>query len=175
VLKGNLARLAPAVRRALEEASARKERRAEQAHINRLDRVLRMLSGVNALLVRVRDRKELLSEICRLAVSVGGYAASAVNYKAPGAPMPQMFGCNGDDPGINEALQKAVSESPESELSVVDHVLKTANVLVCTDASDVKVMPNLQASMRQARLRSLVALPLLVPAKGHDHALSVAL
>jgi len=162
VLKGNLARLAPAVRRALDEASARKERRAEQAHINRLDRVLRMLSGVNALLVRVRDRKELLSEICRLAVSVGGYAASTVYYKAPGAPMPQMFGCNGDDPGVNEALQKAVSESPESELSVVDHVIKTANVLVCTDASDAKVMPNLQASMRQARLRSLVALPLLV-------------
>jgi len=162
VLKGNLVRLAPAVRRALDEASARRERRAEQARIARLDRVLRMLSGVNALLVRVRDRKELLSEICRLAVSVGGYAASVVYYKAPGAPTPQVFGCSGEEPGVDEALQKTVSESPESGPSVIDHVIKTANVFVCTDAADAKVIPNLQASMRQARLCSLVALPLLV-------------
>jgi diguanylate cyclase (GGDEF)-like protein len=162
VLKGNLARLAPAVRRALDEASARKERRAEQAHINRLDRVLRMLSGVNGLLVRVRDRKELLSEICRLAVSVGGYTASVVYYKAPGVPRPQMFGCNGEEPGVNEALRKAVSESPETGPSVIDHVIKTANVFVCTDASDAKMMPGLWAAMQQARLRSLVALPLVV-------------
>jgi len=49
ILKGNLARLAPAVRRAIDEAAARSERRAEQAQLQRLDRVLRMLSGVNAL------------------------------------------------------------------------------------------------------------------------------
>jgi diguanylate cyclase (GGDEF)-like protein len=162
VLKGNLARLAPAVRRALDEASARRQRRAEQTHIHRLDRVLRMLSGVNALLVRVRDRKELLSEICRLSVSVGGYAASVVYYKAPGAQTPQIFGCNAEEPDINEALRKAVCESPESGPSVIDHVIKTASVFVCTDASDNKVIPSLQASMRQARLCSLVALPLLV-------------
>jgi diguanylate cyclase (GGDEF)-like protein len=162
VLKGNLARLAPAVRRALDEASARKERRAEQARINRLDRVLRMLSGVNALLVRVRDRKELLGEICRLAVSVGGYAASVVYYKAPGASTPQVFGCNGEDPSVNEALRKAVSESPESGPSIIDDVIKTASVFVCTDASGAKVMSSLQSAMLQARLCSLVALPLLV-------------
>jgi len=162
VLKGNLARLAPAVRRALNEALARKERRAERANINRLDRVLRMLSGVNALLVRVRDRKELLSEICRLAVSVGGYAASVVYYKAPGALTPKLLGCKGDKPGVDEALRRAVSESPESEPTIIDHVIKTADVFVCADTSDAKVMPSLPASMQQARLCSLVALPLLV-------------
>jgi diguanylate cyclase (GGDEF)-like protein len=162
VLKGNLGRLGPAIRRALNEAAARKERRVDQARIKRLDRVLRMLSGVNALLIRVRDRKELLSEICRLAVSVGGYAASIVYYKAPGTPAPKVLGCNGDDPGVNEALRNAVSEFVESGSSVIDHVIKTGNVFVCTDASDAEVMLPLRASMRQARLCSLVALPLFV-------------
>jgi diguanylate cyclase (GGDEF)-like protein len=162
ILKAKLARLAPAIRRALKDVAALNERRADQARINRLDRVLRMLSGVNALLIRVRERKELLSEICRLAVAVGGYATSIVYYKAPGAPAPQMLGCSGEDEGVGTALRKAVSESPESGLSVVDHVIKTGNVFVCTDTSDAEGMRSLQASMRQARLRSLVALPLFV-------------
>jgi DNA-binding NtrC family response regulator len=74
VLKSNLVRLPSVVRRALGDAEARRERKAEQQRLARLDRVLRMLSGINALMVRVRERKELLSEICRLAVWVGGYA-----------------------------------------------------------------------------------------------------
>jgi diguanylate cyclase (GGDEF)-like protein len=162
LLKDNLARLVPAIRRAIHEASTRRARRTEQAHINRLDRVLRMLSGVNALLVRVRDRKELLSEICRLSVAVGGYAASIVYYKIAGAPAPQVLGCNGESAEVIEALRKALSESGESESSIIDQVLKTGHGCICTDPSDPGVTRSLQAVMRQAQLRSLVALPLLV-------------
>src|SRR5262249_44447053 len=49
VLKTTPARLAPAVRRALDDVDARNQREQQQAQIARLDRVLRMLSGVNAL------------------------------------------------------------------------------------------------------------------------------
>src|SRR6185437_7729564 len=72
VLKNNLSRLAPAVRRAVRDAG---ERRQREAQIARLNRVLRMLSGVNGAVVRIRDRAELLRETCRLAVTVGGYTA----------------------------------------------------------------------------------------------------
>jgi diguanylate cyclase (GGDEF)-like protein len=162
VLKGNLARLAPAVRRAIDEAAARRERRAEQAQLQRLDRVLRMLSGVNALLVRVRDRKELLSEVCRLAVAVGGYAASVVYYKTPGTSAPQVQGCNGDSPGVTDALRDAVAASGESGASLIDQLIKTGNTWVCTDSSDPKITRTVQELMRKAHLSSLVALPLLV-------------
>ncbi len=116
----------------------RRERRAEQARINRLDRVLRMLSGVNGLLVRVRDRKELLSEVCRLAVAIGGYAASIAYYKVPGTPGPKVLGCNGRDPATTEALRKAVSEPHERGPSVIDQVIKSGNVFICTDTPDPK-------------------------------------
>src|SRR5262249_14177823 len=84
VLKTNLARLAPAVKRALAEAASRTERRRQEIQIARQDRVLRMLSGVNALVVRIRDRVELLQETCRLAVKAGGYTAAVIATRTPG-------------------------------------------------------------------------------------------
>ncbi len=78
VLKSNLARLGPAVKRALAEAAARTVRRQQEAQIARLTGVLRMLSGINGVVVRIHDRNELLREACRLAVSVGGYQAAVV-------------------------------------------------------------------------------------------------
>jgi diguanylate cyclase (GGDEF)-like protein len=81
VLKTNLARLGPAVRRALAEAAARRVREQQELKIARLTGVLRMLSGINSVVVRIRDRKELLHEACRLAVAVGGYTTAIVAMK----------------------------------------------------------------------------------------------
>ncbi len=81
VLKSNLARLGPAVRRALAEAAAKAVRREQETQIARLTGVLRMLSGINGVVVRIHDRNELLREACRLAVSVGGYPAALAALK----------------------------------------------------------------------------------------------
>ena len=73
VLKSNLARLGAAVERALGEAQARAVRQHQERQITRLTGVLRMLSGINGAVVRIRDRTELLREACRLSVTLGGY------------------------------------------------------------------------------------------------------
>ncbi len=49
------------------------ERRAQQARIERLRRVEAMLSGINSLIVRVKDRGELFREACRIAVDAGRF------------------------------------------------------------------------------------------------------
>ena len=54
------------------------ERRRQEKHISRLTRVLKMLSGVNSAMVRIRQRREILVEACRLATAVGGYASAMV-------------------------------------------------------------------------------------------------
>src|SRR6201996_5825988 len=53
VLKTNLERLAPAVRRALKDVAAREAQRAADSRIERLTRVLQMLSAINAGVVRI--------------------------------------------------------------------------------------------------------------------------
>ena len=60
------------------------ERRRQEKHISRLTRVLKMLSGVNGAMVRIRQRREILVEACRLATSVGGYASAMVALIEPG-------------------------------------------------------------------------------------------
>jgi PAS domain S-box-containing protein/diguanylate cyclase (GGDEF)-like protein len=49
------------------------ERKAAEARVAYLNRVYAMLSGINTLIVRVRDREELFQEACRIAVEAGGF------------------------------------------------------------------------------------------------------
>jgi len=49
------------------------ERKKEEARIKYLNRVYAMLSGINSLIVRAKDRTELFREACRIAVKGGGF------------------------------------------------------------------------------------------------------
>jgi diguanylate cyclase (GGDEF)-like protein len=162
VLKSNLTRLPPAVRRALADAQVRRDRRREQAQLARLDRVLRMLSGINALVVRIRDRKELLQEVCRLAVAVGRYATAIVSGKSPGAPDIQPIAWSGANESVTTALRKAIAEHGKTPASIVSRVLSTAAPYVCNDASTLDAPGPFREIVREAGLMSIVALPLLV-------------
>jgi diguanylate cyclase (GGDEF)-like protein len=162
VLKNNAARLVPAVRRALSDAQMRAERRLEQARIARLDRVLRMLSGANALIVRVRDRKELLREICRLAVAVGGYTTAIGYYKLPGAPGLQVVGGSGENQATTDSLGAALLRADESAQSFVERVVRTDKPFVLTEATAATLSAEVTSLVHEVGLRSLVALPITV-------------
>ena len=51
---------------------------AQQRKIERLNRTLETLSAVNALIVRVSEREDLLAEACRIAVERGGFGFAAI-------------------------------------------------------------------------------------------------
>lgn len=161
VLKSNLVRLPSVVRRALGDAEARRERKVEQQRLARLDRVLRMLSGINALMVRVRDRKELLGEICRLAVWVGGYANAMVLLSVrPDSPL-QMLACSGGACPDSESLKDALFEPGQADASLIQQVLHTKKEVVCNDVSALTSHDVLKSVLDSAYLRSLVLLPIL--------------
>ena len=162
VLKTNLTRLPPAVRRALADAQVRQERRREQAQLARLDRVLRMLSGINALVVRIRDRKELLQETCRLAVAVGRYATAIVSAKSPGTPDMQPIAWSGVDDNTTNALRKVIAEHGKAGSGIVGSVIRTGTPFVCNDTSRLDAPESFKEVVRQGGLMSIVALPLLV-------------
>ncbi len=48
-------------------------RRSQEQKIARLSRIQAVLSGINAAIVRIRDRQELFRETCRIAVEHGGF------------------------------------------------------------------------------------------------------
>jgi diguanylate cyclase (GGDEF)-like protein len=162
VLKENIARLAPAVRRALADVAERDKRRQQERLIARLNRVLRVLSGVNGLLLRVRDRNELLKEICRLAVSVGGYAAAVGSSKIPGATSLQPVAWSGAEPPVLQMLRAQIEESASRDSSIVGRVMKTGEVFVCNDTARLDPQVNFHSLLVGAGLGSFVALPLVV-------------
>jgi diguanylate cyclase (GGDEF)-like protein len=90
---------------------------AQQRRIQRLNRTLETLSAVNALIVRVSARDELLTEACRIAVERGGFGFAAISMegkvtssgKGPLEPFPEPGVCNdlerSGSPGRDAALQ----------------------------------------------------------------------
>ena len=76
LLKDRLARLPEAVAQALEQKRLRDGRELAEDKIKRLNRVYAMLSGINALIVRARDRSYLFEEACRIAVEDGQFGTA---------------------------------------------------------------------------------------------------
>lgn len=59
------------------------ERRQAQEKIARLSRIHAVLSGINSVIVRVRDRDALFNEACRIAVEHGGFGMAWIGTLDP--------------------------------------------------------------------------------------------
>jgi diguanylate cyclase (GGDEF)-like protein len=95
---------------------------AQQRRIERLNRTLATLSAVNALIVRVSDREELLAEACRIAVERGGFAYAAIRLTGE-----ERVVSSGQGVGVmaGEAAREAFPVAPAAS---VCNDLETADV-----------------------------------------------
>ena len=139
------------------------ERRRQEKHISRLTRVLKMLSGVNSAMVRIRQRREILVEACRLATSVGGYASAMVALIEPGTRTARPTAWSGSvDSGQAQQLTFSIAEQANEDSSVVGRVLRTGASMVCNDLQTLEMSLAARASLMDSGFRSVVAYPLLV-------------
>lgn len=162
IAKSDLHRLAPALRRVLERRAAQAERRNQHARIERLNRVLRMLSGINGLMLRIKEADELLRESCRLATTTGGYAVAIAALKRPGTGTIDPLAAAGVDADLTAALRAAVADSAAQKSGLLAHVLKSGEPLVLNDLIDSRVTAVFDVLLARAGFRSLAALPLSV-------------
>jgi diguanylate cyclase (GGDEF)-like protein len=77
---------------------------AQQRRIERLNRTLSMLSAVNALIVRVQRREELLDEACRIAVATGGFRHAAIALQAEDGALSIVAACGEGASGESQAV-----------------------------------------------------------------------
>ena len=139
------------------------DRRRQEKHISRLTRVLKMLSGVNGAMVRIRQRREILVEACRLATSVGGYASAMVALIEPGTRTARPTAWSGSvDHQVAAQLTFTIAESANEDSSVIGRVLRTGSSLVCNDLQSLGMSLAARAALMDAGFRSVVAFPLLV-------------
>jgi diguanylate cyclase (GGDEF)-like protein len=177
VLKSNPARLVPAVLRAFREVTERARRRTaerqvrenqerlrdqQQERIARLTRMLQMQSGINAAVVRIREREELLREACRLAVQVGGYEHAMVSLvAADGRHAPPWYRL-GMGPEHLVGLDFTISDGTEPDTSLVGRALRTGQITISTDLTKSEPPVAGRAELLERGFHSVVALPLTV-------------
>jgi diguanylate cyclase (GGDEF)-like protein/PAS domain S-box-containing protein len=132
------------------------ERRLHEERITRLHRIKEVLSGINSAIVRIRDRKELFEEACRIAAEVGEFSIAVIAVRDKDDNLePIAWGGMGrtllDDlpPGARGAPTGVVARAMEGRTTIVDN--------------DIARTPNIDAIRRAALslgAQSAVALPL---------------
>ncbi|HVS76138.1 MAG TPA: EAL domain-containing protein [Steroidobacteraceae bacterium] len=164
VLKSNLARLAPAVTRALAEASSRRAQQRAEERVARLTRVLQMLSGINTAVVRVRDRTRLLAEACRIAHVVGNYVCAFVVLIDSHTRIARGAAWAGAGADRQQELVYQLDDSGRSEPgeSITGRALRTGETAVCDDVGQVVGPWRFADTLETLGVRAIASIPLLV-------------
>jgi diguanylate cyclase (GGDEF)-like protein/PAS domain S-box-containing protein len=142
------------------DITARKE---ADGKIKRLNRVYAVLSGINALIVRVRDRDELFREACRIAVEDGGFLLTWIGIVDRDAMKIVPVASAGVDDSFLEqgrARLSLLDDAPEGHGVTAMAVRQKGAVIV----NDIEVDPRIRYKSAHADrgLRSMVSLPLLI-------------
>ncbi len=99
-------------------------RKAQERRIMRLNRVYAVLSGINTTIVRVKSRKALFDEACRIAAELGGFKMAWIGMLSKERIVPAAKA--GDDD-----IEKVFSQLLNSG------AMKESGIVVCNDmASD---------------------------------------
>jgi diguanylate cyclase (GGDEF)-like protein/PAS domain S-box-containing protein len=134
--------------------------RLQQDRIARLSRIQAVLSGINSTIVRVRERRELLRESCRIAVQQGGFRMAWMGLVEPGALKATPLVWEGVDQGYLRQIGLALADR-EDDPGPVGEALRQKRMVVVNDIEAAS-----QHLLRQEALargfRSQVAMPLMV-------------
>jgi PAS domain S-box-containing protein/diguanylate cyclase (GGDEF)-like protein len=107
-------------------------RREQDARLRRLTRTYRMLSSTSSAVLRLRNRGELLDEVCRIAVGQGGYDRVIISLIDPGTQSLRQRAWAGPS---TESLHALAS------VAIAERALHTGKPAVCNDlASDSQTL-----------------------------------
>ena len=137
------------------------ERKAAEARVAYLNRVYAVLSGINALIVRVRDRDELFEGACRVAVEHGGFRMSLIVMVDRGTMKIVPVASAGKDEELMASIKGILSSSEGAPTTMTALALREKKAVVSNDSqSDPRVV--FGGKYAEAGVRSMAVLPLIV-------------
>jgi len=137
------------------------ERTRAHERVVQLNRVHRMLSGINALIVHANTQDELFKEACRIAVEAGGFKMAVICLLEPGNTGFRICASAGDESGLFESIRKSMANNRIGADSIATKSVTEKKILVSNDVqNDVSVM--LAEEYVEAGIKSLAVLPLVV-------------
>jgi diguanylate cyclase (GGDEF)-like protein len=159
VLKSNLARLAPAVARAVREVEEARCRQREHERMERLNRVRAVQSGISACIVRTRDRRQLFQGACNVAVERGDFGMSWIGLTVADTPSVIPVAWSGEGSGGVEMFMHRPADVL-GEHSVIGRAVRLKKEIV---VNDIAAEPHvgLREIVLQRGFGSMIALPLV--------------
>lgn len=137
------------------------ERKQSQQRIAYLNRVYAVLSGINALIVRVSDRDGLFTEACRVAVDDGGFRMAMVAIVDRSTMKMVPVASAGQDEALLSNIKSTLSSSEPAPNTMIARAIRGKMVVVSSDShSDPQVL--FSAKYVESGVRSMAVLPLIV-------------
>ncbi|MHB8743453.1 MAG: EAL domain-containing protein [Sulfuricaulis sp.] len=133
-----------------------------ERRISRLNRVYAVLSGINTTIVRIRDRQELFTEACRIAVEHGQFRMAWVGLLDSSGMEVKPMAKAGFEDGYLDQIRLTVRDDDPDACVLVARALREKTPIVCNDiGADPQMARWREAALRRG-YRSLVVFPLAV-------------
>lgn len=137
------------------------ESRKSERRIAYLNRVYAMLSGINTLIVRVRDRDELFSEACRIAVEQGGFRMSLLCLLDRSTKKIVPVASAGKDEELMTAIRNRLSSSGVAPNSMVEQAIREEKFIISNDSqNDPRVL--FSQKYAESGVSSIAVMPLML-------------
>ena len=116
------------------------EGKRAEISIKQLNRVYAVLSGINTLILRVRDRSELFTEACRIAVDEGGFSAALIGILDANGEKIEPVALAGKDDRLVEAIKGIVTASGGALTPMIAQAVSENKTAVSNDSqSDPRI------------------------------------
>jgi len=137
------------------------QRKLAEERIRRLNRVYAVLSGINAAIVRVRERRELFEESCRIAVEAGRFVMAWIGVVDREASTVKPVASAGDVRDFFDCAPMAVLESKPGGHGLAGRAIRSRIPVI---SNDVKNDPQrlMRKELDERGINSLAVIPLIV-------------
>jgi two-component system sensor histidine kinase UhpB len=165
VLKTNLTRLASVLTRAIEEAEAKRARRKSELRILDLANLYAALSEANAALARTQARDQLFQDMCRIAVTRGGFHFAWVGLSDRDAGLLRPAATYGNVDGFLDGLDIPIDADKPGGRQPAANAAREGRACVSNNMLEDKRIDVWHERMRKCSIRSAASVPLLQDGK----------
>ena len=137
------------------------EQRRADIRIKRLNRVYAVLSSINALIVRVRDRDEMFSEACRIAVEHGTFLAAWIGIVDKSTGIIKPVASAGLASDILAGAPPVLFETTADGLGRAGQAVRSMKPVVANDFSNDR-RQLMKAALEERGIHSFAVLPLIL-------------
>jgi len=138
------------------------EQMQAQNRIRRLNRVYAVLSGINTLVLRVRNRDALFKEACRVAVEAGAFKMAWIGVIDLETLDGKIVAWHGGEEGYVDKIRLTAREGTPDSGRPACRALRQSQPVICNDIATDASVSELRDELLRRGHRSLGCFPLML-------------